>query len=44
MILECSKTGRWWRVTSQAEADRVARREGLTDYFVRRHPATTIGE
>lgn len=40
MILECSKTGRWWPVTSQADADRVARLHGLTAYFVRRHPAT----
>ncbi len=42
MILECCKTGRWWTVRSNEEADRIARREGVTDYYVRRHPATNI--
>lgn len=44
MILECCKTGRWWTVRSNEEADCIARREGVTDYYVRRHPATNIGE
>lgn len=34
MILSCSKTGRWWRVTNRAEAERIRWAHGLVDYEI----------
>lgn len=45
MILECERTGRFWRCRDVAHAHRLARRFGLVDYSINpRHRATTIGE
>lgn len=36
IILECSKTGRVWRLATAAEAQREAYVKGLTDYTIGR--------
>lgn len=34
MILSCCKTGRWWPVSSESEARRLARDKGIVDFEV----------
>ncbi|QDL90562.1 hypothetical protein FDP22_01420 [Paroceanicella profunda] len=43
MILSCDKTGRWWQVSSAAEAMRLARTLGLATFMIGAGEAVSTG-